>query len=193
MKMQMLKVSCRLAMSAILMMGLGWTFVWARDPAKLAQALTSPIVEGQSLASVHLGSTEGEVVTALGVPDEIDSFHRGSIAPVKMAHYLTAPPGTILRVVFREGRVEAVLMAVNPYRALALTGKVRGVGLGSPVQAVRAAFGPGTAGRLWYPAIGIGFNPADRDPADRYVVYAILVARPGLNEELVEMYGRVGH
>ncbi len=194
MKIRMPKANGRLAISAILVMGLGWSSVWARDRAKLAQALTSPIVEGRSLASVHLGSTEHEVVTALGVPDQIGSLRPGSIAQTKMAHYYMAQQRMILRVVFREGRVEAVLvMAVDPSRAAALTGKTQGVGLGSPVQAVRATFGPGTAGRLWYPAAGIAFNPADRDPADHDLVYAILVTRAGLDDGLVEAYGRMMH
>ena len=190
----MLKVGYGLAISAMLVVGQGVTPLSAGDPAKLAQALTAPIVEGRNLAGVRVGATEGEVVVAVGVPDRIDPSRPGSGAPFKVALYFIATPVTLLRVVFREGQVEAVLvMTVNPSQTPALTGKIRGVGLGSPVQAVRAAYGPGTAGRLWYPAAGIGFNPADRDPADHEVVYAILVARPGLDDKLVEAYGRVMH
>ena len=123
----MRKAGC-LAISAILLIGgQGVTPLLAGDSAKLAQALAAPIVEGRSLAGVRVGATEDEVVTTLGVPDRVDSSRPGSGTPFKVALYLMVTPVTLLRVVFREGHVEAVLvMTTAPSQTPVLTGKIRG-------------------------------------------------------------------
>lgn len=191
---QVRKARDGLAMGAMLVASLGVLRAWAGDPAKLARALSAPIVEGRTLAGVHIGASEREVVTLLGVPDSVESSPARGGEPLKVAHYMARPPATMLRVVFRKGRVEAVVVvAFDPSRAAVVAGQARGVGLGSTLGAVRAAYGPGPAGRLWYPALGIAFNPADKDRPDDEVVYIVLVARPGLDDDLVEAYGRVGH
>lgn len=178
----------------VVVVGLGPASVSAGDAARLAQGFAAPIVEGASLGGVRLGSSEAEVVAALGVPEQVGSSRPGAAVPLKVALYRLGAPPTVLRVVFREGRVEAALVVTfDLSRPPLFTGRARGVGLGSKIRAVRNAYGPGTGGRLWYPALGIASNPQDKDQPDEDPVYAILVTRPGFEEHLVDLYGRVIH
>ncbi|HEV8641983.1 MAG TPA: hypothetical protein VGV13_12860 [Methylomirabilota bacterium] len=159
----------------------------AADLAKLRLALSAPMVAGQSLAGVRLGSSESDVVRDLGAPDRVSSS-----LSIKVADYLEAS-NTWLRIFLRDGRVDAILIAVLRLdSAPSFSAGLRGVGLGSTVGAVRNAFGPGTDGRLWYPQLGVAFNPADRERPDNERVYAVLVLKPGPND-MVEAYGRLAH
>jgi len=151
-----------------------------------------PSSRDQSVGDIRLGAGEDEIVTVLGVPDRLDSSYSGGSVDLKIAHYATPSPPPILWVILRAGRVEAVpVVAADLSRPVEFRGKSRGVGLGSLIADVRKAYGTLRASRLWYPAAGIAFNPAEIDPSDRDRVDAILIGRPGLDVKLVGAHGRL--
>lgn len=174
-----------LAVAVVVLCGLAAFQADGADVAKLRSALSAPVVAGQSLAGVRLGVAEGDVIQYLGAPDRVSSSRA-----IKVADYLEVP-NTWLRIFFENGRVDAVLIAILRLDlAPGFSGTIRRVGLGSTVGAVRKAFGPGTDGRLWYPRLGVAFNPADRERPDDERVYAVLVLKPGPSD-MVGAYGRV--
>lgn len=192
MRIDLLKLTYLLGIGAILAVRVGTPPLLAEDTTKLARTFMGPIIEGQALAGVSVGASELDVVTTLGVPVRVMSSSLDAGASFKAADY-GMPPSILLRVFFRGGRVDAILVITFDLSTPpTFTGKVRGVGLLSELRAVRAAYGPGRAGRLWYPDLGIAFNPADQGRPDDDQVYAILIIRPGPSD-LIETYGRVIH
>lgn len=189
-----------LVLAAILTDGWGPPPVDAGEATKLTRALQAPIAEGESLAGIRVGMSERDVVAALGVPDEVETLplrietetlpFKPEVETVllKVAGY-EAASGIVLRVSFKEGWVAAILLVgYTPGARAAVSARVQGIGLGSELRAVRAAFGPGVDGRLWYPDRGIAFNPNIRHAPDDQPVYAILVLRRG-PDDLVAAYG----
>lgn len=190
MRFELVRLAYVFGIGGLLTASLGARLLLAGDTTKMFRAFMAPIMEGQTLAGVSVGASELDVVTGLGVPDQVTSSPPGTGVSLKVADY-GMPPSMLLRVFFMDGRVDAILvMTFDLSQPTAFTGKIRGVGLLSDLRAVRAAYGPGTGGRLWYPDLGIAFNPADRDRPDEEQVYAILVVRPGPNDR-IETYGRV--
>lgn len=150
-----------------------------------------PIIEGRGVGPIRIGMLEAELIRDVGVPDQVTTAWPDASVPIKVADYVTSR--LLFRVFLRDGSVDGVLVAAFRLDALAAAGlDVRGVSIGSELRTVRAAYGSGVDGRLWYPDHGIAFNPADQHRPDHERVYAILVVRPG-HHDLVDAYGRLVH
>ncbi len=125
-----------------------------------------PVTPGQSLADVPLGMPISEVVARFGAPTQIRLVDQnGTLAYVFGPYGITA---------YTRSNAVIAMSTTN-----SVVGTVRGVGLGSPVAAVVAAFGPArTIGvvegyrALIYEGAGIAFG------LDQQAVAAVMVFQP---------------
>ncbi len=149
----------------------------------LEQALSRPIVEGESAAGIRLGDSEDTVVAALGGPP-LRSERLNGGARNDLVYEFGEPSGdwdVTIRVTFTSAEmgVEAIQLIVTRRPSVAspyLGRTTRGYQPGQPSELARALYGspdsmilasPGSVALWWYREAGIVFLPGETVGTDR--------------------------
>lgn len=159
--------------------------------------LRLPIYEGRGVAGIQLGDTEADVVRKLGMPLKAMTDMRDN-GEVTLAVYTGFDNEIGLSLFFLKGRLKGAWLTIGSRRLPpAAVGKTKdGVGLGDPVDKIRAQYGPSTEAPdaifqfcPWYRERGILFCPVELFEG-KVRVEGIMITEPGADViALFKMWG----
>ena len=159
--------------------------------------LRLPIYEGRGVAGIQLGDTEVDVVRKLGMPLKAMTDMR-DYGEVTLAVYAGFDNDIALGLFFLKGRLKGAWLTRGSRRLPpAAVGKTKdGVGLGDPVDKIRAQYGPSTEAPdaifqfcPWYRERGILFCPVEQFEG-KVRVEGIMITEPGADViALFKMWG----